>query len=124
MDNKQIVETFWATMATNDFAAASQLLHNDYVLEWPQSGECIHGRVNFAALNTAYPAEGKWEFRINQIVSEGDLVVSNVTVTDGKRTDQAITFTTIRDARIWRQVEYWPEPFEAPPWRAQWVEKG
>ena len=56
MDNKQILENFWSTMATNDFYAASQLLHDDYILEWPQSGERIRGRDNFAAINTFYPA--------------------------------------------------------------------
>ena len=58
MTNKQILEHFWATMATNDFQAAAQLLHLDYILEWPQSGERIRGRDNFVAINTFYPAEG------------------------------------------------------------------
>lgn len=28
-----------------------------------------------------------------------------------------------RDGRIWREVRYYAEPFEAPEWRAQWVER-
>jgi ketosteroid isomerase-like protein len=122
MDNKQILENFWVTMETNDFYATAQLLHDDYILEWPQSGERIRGRDNFAAINTAYPAEGKWHFTLNQIVAEGDLVVTDVTVTDGKRIDRVITFSTIRDGKIWKQIEFWPEPFESPAWRKQWVE--
>ena len=122
LDDRQVVEAFWSAMQTNDFQAAAMLLHDDYVLEWPQSGERVRGRENFAALNTAYPAEGKWQFRINRIVAEEDQVVTDVTVTDGSRTDRAITFSTIRNGRIWRQVEYWPEAFDAPGWRAQWVE--
>ena len=122
MNNKQILENFWGTMETNDFHAASQLLHDDYTLEWPQSGERILGRENFAAINTNYPAEGKWHFTINHIVSEGDMVVTDVSVTEGKIFGRAITFSTIRDRKIWKQVEFWPDPFEAPAWRAQWVE--
>lgn len=122
MDARQVLESFWSAMQTNDFHAAAMLLHDDYVLEWPQSGERVRGRENFAALNTAYPAEGIWQFRINRIVAEEDQVVTDVTVTDGSRTDRAITFSTIRDGRIWRQVEYWPEAFDAPAWRTQWVE--
>lgn len=102
MDNKQIIEYFWATMATNDFYAASELLHDDYILEWHQSGERIRGRDNFATINTDYPAEGKWTFQINQIVAEGDVVVSDVSVSDGKRHDRVITFSTIRDGKIWK----------------------
>ena len=123
MNNKQLLENFWATMATNDFYAASQLLHNDYLLEWPQSGERIRGQDNFAAINTFYPAEGKWEFTINHLLAEGDLVTTDVSVTDGKLKDRVITFSTIRDGKIWKQVEFWPEAFAAPEWRKQWVER-
>ncbi|MBL8051346.1 MAG: nuclear transport factor 2 family protein [Anaerolineales bacterium] len=123
MNNKQIIENFWATMATNDFYAVAQLLHDEYVLEWHQSGERIRGRDNFAAINTYYPTEGKWTFQINHIIAEDDLVVSDVNVSDGKVHDRVITFSTIRDGKIWKQIEFWPEPFEAPEWRAKWVEK-
>ena len=110
-------------METNDFHAASQLLHDDYTLEWPQSAERIVGRYNFASVNTNYPAEGTWHFRINHILAEGDVVVTDVSVTDGKVFGRAITFSTVRDEKIWKQIEFWPEPFEAPAWRAQWVQK-
>ena len=123
MNNKQIVEKFWETMATNDYYAVAKLLHEDYLLEWPQSGERILGRENFAAINTYYPSEGKWEFSINRMVVEENVVVTDVSVTDGKQKDRAITFSTIRNGKIWRQVEFWPESFEAPAWRSQWVEK-
>lgn len=123
MSNKQILENFWATMETNDFRAASQLFHDDYVLEWPQSGERIVGRKNFAAINTNYPAEGRWQFEVNHIVGEGDIVVTDVSVTEGKITGRAITFSTIKDEKIWKQVEFWPDPFAAPEWRSQWVQR-
>jgi limonene-1,2-epoxide hydrolase len=123
MNNREILETFWTTMGTNDFNAAAKLLHDDYILEWPQSGERIHGRDNFAAMNTAYPAAGKWTFQINHIAAEGDLVVTDVSVSDGKLHDRCITFSTIRNGMIYKQIEFWPEAFEAPTWRAQWVER-
>jgi hypothetical protein len=28
-----------------------------------------------------------------------------------------------RDGKIWRDTRYYAEPFEAPAWRAQWVER-
>ena len=123
MNNKQILEQFWATMETNDFHAVAQLLHDEYTLEWPQSGERIRGRENFAGMNTAYPAEGKWTFKINHIAADGDLVVTDVSVSDGKLHDRCITFSTIRKDKIWKQIEFWPEPFNAPDWRTQWVER-
>jgi hypothetical protein len=60
-DSKQIVEGFWAAMQTNDFKAAGEFLDDDYVLEWPQSGERIRGRANFVAVNENYRAHGRWE---------------------------------------------------------------
>lgn len=122
MNPKELIELFWKTMQGNDFYAVGALLHDDFILDWPQSGERIRGRDNFAALNTAYPAEGKWTFTITSIIAEGDQVASDVSVSDGRRHDRVITFSTVRDGRIWRQVEFWPEPFEAPAWRAVWVE--
>lgn len=121
--SKEIIKNFWLAMESNDFYKASELLHDDFTLEWHQSGERIRGRENFAKLNTAYPVQGIWHFIINSIVAEGDQVVSDVSVTDGVLNDRVITFSTIRDGKIWKQIEFWPEPFEAPEWRAQWVEK-
>jgi ketosteroid isomerase-like protein len=122
-ESKRIVERFWATMQTNDFRAVGELLHDDYVLEWPQSGERIRGRANFVAINEHYPAHGRWVFTIHRVLAEGDQVVSDVDVTDGKITGRAITFSTIQDGKILQQVEFWPDPFEAPAWRAQWTEQ-
>ncbi len=123
MNPKQLLEQFWQTMETNDFYAVAQLLHDDFVLEWVQSGERIRGRESFAKLNTAYPTEGIWHFTIHSIVADGNNVVTDVSVTDGTLNDRVITFSTIRDGKIWKQVEFWPEPFSAPEWRAEWVEK-
>lgn len=123
MNPKKLVELFWQTMESNDFYAVAQLLHDDFVLEWVQSGERIRGRENFAKLNTAYPTQGTWHFTINHIIADGDQVVTDVSVTDGTLHDRVVTFSTIRDGKIWKQVEFWPEPFAAPEWRAQWVEQ-
>jgi ketosteroid isomerase-like protein len=122
-NNKQVVEQFWAAMQTNDFKAAGEFLHDDYILEWPQSGEQIRGRVNFVAINENYPAHGRWEFTVHQILAEDDEVVSDVGVTDGVIAGRAITFSTVRNGKIIHQIEFWPDPFEPPTWRGEWVEK-
>jgi ketosteroid isomerase-like protein len=117
------VEGFWAAMQSNDFKAAGEFLHDDYALEWPQSAERIRGRVNFVAINENYPAHGRWEFTIHQIIAEDDKVASDVGVTDGIIMGRVITFSTVRDGKILHQIEFWPDPFEPAAWRAQWVEK-
>lgn len=118
---QRIVRGFWQAMASNDFHAASLCLTEDFRLHWPQSGEMIEGRENFAEINTAYPTTGLWTFTLRRIVGEGDQIVTEVGVSDGAVQATALTFHTVRDDLIAFQREFWPDPFEAPPWRAKWV---
>lgn len=120
--SREAIERFWQTMSTNDFAAVERLLHDDFLLEWPQSGECIRGAENFATMNVRYPAAGPWRFTVNRVVAGESQGVSDVTVTDGERVDRAVTFFDLRDGRIWRITEYWPEPFAPAAWRRDLVE--
>lgn len=117
-----IVREFWRLMATNDFNAVCAVLAADFVLEWPQSNERIRGAERFARMNAEYPANGPWQFTINHLVAGGNEVVSDVTVTDGIQTARAISFFTITGGKISRLVEFWPEPYPAPPNRAHLVE--
>lgn len=121
-ENRQLILQFWALMNTNDFRAVSELLHEGYVLDWPQSGERVRGRAHFVVINEQYPAHGRWKFTINQLMADENGTVTDVTVTDGTITARAITFSEIQEGQIIRQTEYWPDPFDAAAWRAQWVE--
>jgi ketosteroid isomerase-like protein len=119
---RQTVLAFWQRMQRNDWQAAAELFDEAYTLDWPQSGERIRGRAAFVAINSQYPAAGRWQFTLQQLVVEDEIAVSDVLVSDGVRHDRAITFSTVRAGRIVKQVEYWPERFVAPAWRAAWVE--
>jgi len=121
MTPKQTVLSFWEAMQRNDFHKASNWLAVDFEGFWPQSAELISGRSNFADINSFYPANGKWHFEINSIMCEGSKVVTDVSVTDGINKARAITFHTVKNGLIEKQVEFWPDDFEAPMWRAQWV---
>lgn len=121
MDAKEVVRAFWRAMSTNDFHAASDWLSEDFEGVWPQSKEKIVGRDNFAALNSAYPQHGDWTFKVNRLVGDACEVVTEVSITDGVQTALAITFHTVAKNKIRRQVEYWPDDYAAPAWRAQWV---
>ncbi len=107
--NRELVEQFWQLMNTNDWQAVGALLHDEYVLEWPQSGERIRGRENFAALNAHHPAAGPWHFTVRYIVADADGAVSDVAVTDGVVRAHVVSFFEVRDDRIWRMIEYWPD---------------
>lgn len=122
MSPGDVVLAFWQAMQTNDFAKASIWLTDDFEGHWPQSGEYVRGRANFVAVNAEYPAQGQWQFHINALVCDGDQVVTDVSITDGVQEARAITFHTVRGDRISAQREFWPDPYAAPSWRAQWVD--
>ena|SRR5881394_1372779 len=117
------VGEFWRLMNSNDFSAVSAILTDDFILEWPQSKELIRGPERFAQMNREFPAKGRWVFTVNHIVGNSSEAVSDVSVTDGFRHDRAVSFFTLRDQKICRIVEYWPEPLAAPSNRSHLVER-
>jgi ketosteroid isomerase-like protein len=123
VESRHIVEQYWEAMNTHDWSAVGRLLHDDLVLEWPQSDECIRGRENFAAVNGNYPHPGPWRFHVSRIVADEHGAASDVAVSAPALSASVITFFEVRDGRIRRMTEYWPDPFEAAAWRAQWVER-
>ena len=106
----EVAREFWRLMATNHFHSVAAVLSPDFMLEWPQSRERIRGAEGFARMNQEYPAHGPWRFTVNRVVGGESEAVSDVTVTDGARTDRAITFFTVVHGKITRIVEFWPEP--------------
>jgi ketosteroid isomerase-like protein len=118
-----LVHEFWRLMATNDFHAVKAVLAPDLVVEWPQSSERIRGPENFARMNAEYPTQGRWTFRINRIVADGDEIVTQVSVSDGTQSAEPISFFTVREGKITRVVEYWPDPFPAAANRSHLVER-
>jgi ketosteroid isomerase-like protein len=110
---------FWQRVGCFDFAGAGALLHDDYICEWPQSNERIRGRENFVALNSNYP--GRWAAEVKRVIGQGDQVASEVTLTWENQIVMVVSFYEIRDGKIYREIDYWPEAYAAPDWRAQWI---
>ena len=124
MQNESIklVKKYWEVMNSNDFTEVSKLLSNDFICHWPQSSELIRGRENFAQINSAYPVNNRWVFIVNQIVSEKNRIVTDVSVRDEEIEFKVITFFFIENGFIKKQIEYWPDNYPAPEWRKEWVE--
>jgi ketosteroid isomerase-like protein len=118
----QLIERYWQTMNSNDFRAVGDLLHDDFVLDYPQSGERLRGREHNALLNEEYPSPGPWRFVVERLLAGDDTAVTDVRVYGAEVETRAISFFEIRDGRIRHITEYWPDPFEAPVWRVQWME--
>ena len=69
----------------------------------------------------AYP--GSPSIRLRRVlVREGLWVVEAVNDYSGEVVDM-VMILELKDGKIWRDRRYYAEPFEAPEWRAQWVER-
>ena len=121
MDAKEVVLAFWQRMDLNDFFGATEWLGDNFECTWPQSGEVVQGAWNYAMINIHYPSFGPWQFKIENLLVQGDQVVTNVFISDGVQQARAITFSTVHKGKIVKQLEYWPESFMAPPWRSPWI---
>ena len=57
------------------------------------------------------------------IVREGLWVVEGVNYYGGGQVFTVLVNFELRDGKIWRDTRYYAQPFDAPAWRAQWVER-
>src|SRR5512143_2012393 len=87
---RQLITELWQRLGRFDFAGAGELLHDDYVCEWPQSKERIRGRANFVALNTNYP--GRWKAEVTRVIVEGVQAASEVVLTYEDQTVIVVSF--------------------------------
>jgi ketosteroid isomerase-like protein len=122
-DVGRAAENLWAAVAAGDWEGAAALMHDAYVQEWPQSGERIVGRDNSLAINRNFPG-GMPSLTVRRVRSGGDIgaVEVELVYADGSRF-QVVSIMEFRDGKVVRETDYFAQPFVAPQWRAQWVER-
>ena len=120
---------FEEVLKAGDFGRLSALIQeygtDDFVEEWPQSGERLskqaatrmgeqYGEMTGTSPTFTYKRMfgGEDHFVVEGTVDYGDGVpVSYVGIGE------------IRDGKVARMTEYFANPFEAPAWRADFVER-
>ena len=123
MENQEIrtaLDRHWAASATGDIEAEHEIYHDDVLVEYPQSGERIRGRHNIQALRGHHPA--KLSFTIQRILGSGDLWITEYVLSYNEQPTQTVSIMEFRDGKVAHETQYFADPFEAPAWRAQWVE--
>ncbi|HEV8163986.1 MAG TPA: nuclear transport factor 2 family protein, partial [Actinomycetota bacterium] len=121
VNEREVRELFFERLQHLSAEAEYELRHPDYVMEMPQSGERIRGRDRMQAFQEAYPNPPTIQPR--RVVGSGDVwvVEARSDYGDGQIFNVAM-IVEFRDGKIWRDTRYYAQPFEAPAWRAQWVE--
>ena len=122
MDEQQ-VRRFLAELFSDLSAEAEyNVRHQDYVMEMPQSGERIRGRENMRAFQEAYPTPPTIRLR-RVVVRESLWVIEGVNDYGEGQVFTVVFIIDLKDGKMWRDTRYYAEPFEAPEWRAQWIER-
>ena len=126
MDEREAARFLTGFLSRLDPEEEYSARHEGYVLEMPQSGERIRGRENMREMQRAYPADpaAPPTVRLRRVlVREGLWVVEGVASYGGGEAFDVVMISELRDGKMWRDRWYFAEPFEAPEWRAQWVER-
>lgn len=132
------MERYAQAVRENDLDAMDALIHDDFEGRYPQSGEVIRGRAIRRGIVEHYPgAEGGLPQNVESIVGKDDEFVTgpswNLIHLAGSGDDFTMTGTisypngetwhvvallTLREGKVWREVDYFAPPFERPDWRA------
>ena len=92
------------------------------VLEYVQSGERIVGRDSIIATRKAYPGRPA-AFSIQRISGTGGTWVAELVLRfEGADPHFVAAVLDVQDGKVTREAMYIAEPWEAPAYRAAWVE--
>jgi hypothetical protein len=141
LTNDQCVRQYAAASAAQNLEALPGLRHPDWMVFWPQSGELVHGSEAFAEIIANYPggapkaevtrivgAEDQWVVTAAntalRVAGSGDFWWSEwrLTYPNGE-VYYVVDLLELRDGLVYRETVYWASPFDAPAWRAPWVER-
>ncbi len=128
--NRRTAERFREAMESGRLEELSRLqleaTTEDFVDEWPQSGERIRGQENIRAITDNYPQMTGTEpkMKLRRMLGEGNLYVAEGTIDYGDGTPVSyVGIAELENGKIKKMTEYFANPFPAPEWRSQWVER-
>ena len=122
MQEHEVRELIDRQLAAMDPAQAYEVRHEDYLVEFPQSGERLD-RDGLRRLQEEFPGGRPPRIHLRRLTGSGDVWFgeSFIEYPDGTAA-YGVGRVEFRDGKIWRDTRYYAEPFEAPEWRSQWVE--
>ncbi|MFL5755058.1 MAG: nuclear transport factor 2 family protein [Chloroflexota bacterium] len=128
-DISAMAQQFERAMESGDFTQLGNLIQqnatDDFVEEWPQSGERLRKAASMK-MAESYPemsgTQPKFSYR--RMLGSGDIFVVEGTIDYGDGTPVSyVGIGELRDGKIAKMTEYFANPFEAPAWRADYVER-
>ena len=121
LSNREVVEEFMAAGDRGDLAAMSALLHEDMVMEFPQSGERFTGRANAAGAMEVQEVKPEPAGE-GRMVGEGDTWVVMMPLRYGEDLYQYVGVLELESGRIKRGTGYFAAAFPAQDYRARFAD--
>jgi hypothetical protein len=119
---RDLLEKHWRASAAGDADAEHEIYEDNAICDYPQSGERIIGRRNLQALRSHHPGKPSG-FNVKRILGTGDLWISEYTITYQGLPAYTVSIMEFRDGKVVHETQYFADPFEAPAWRTQWVQR-
>jgi hypothetical protein len=128
-DMREMAARFEEVLKNGDFAGVADLVReyatDDFAEEWPQSGERLSKDASIR-MAAAYPEMSGTSptFTYKRMLGGGDLFVIEGTIDYGDGVPVSyVGIGEMRDGKVAKMTEYFTNPFEAPAWRADFVER-
>ena len=115
------LDRHWAASDASDFETEHAIYRDDAVLDYPQSGERTRGRRNIQGQRASQPS--KKRFSVRRIIGGGDLWVTEFILTYDAKPSYTVSIMEFAGDQVARETQYFADPFEPSPTRAQWVER-
>ena len=115
------IAAFFAAMQEGDFDALTDLTHDDFVMEWPQSTEVFRGRENAVGAMRAQVQKPEMAGE-RRIVGSGDTWVVMMPLRYGDDLYHYVAVVELDGGRVKRATGYWGAPFPAEESRARYRE--
>ena len=120
--NRRLIEGHLEALVRGDVDAVTELIADDFVQEWPQSGERLRGKQACTNVYRNYPG-GPPTGRLRRLRGEGELWLAEITMDYGGKPVHLVAILEIQEGKLVRETDYFADPFAAPDWRVQWVER-
>jgi ketosteroid isomerase-like protein len=135
-EHERILRGFSQVISTHDWDRLGEFMHDNVVVEYPQSGERFEGLANVRGQFENYPDLGPGTSELNDIIGDTAFALTpsyTLIAVDGsggrgtavirvRYPDGSLWWVLnlyqLRDGRIGRSRSYFAPDFDAPDWRA------
>jgi len=115
------LQRHWDASDAGDFEAEHEIYREDAVLDYPQSGERIHGRRNIRQSRFLQP--NRKRFSVRRILGGGDLWITEFVLTYDGTPSYAVSIMEFREGLVAHETQYFGDRFDPSPSRAHLVER-